>query len=187
MTTPTPQSIEDIAIGDVLPALAKGPITPSHLVRWAAAMENWHRIHFDWRYATAHDRLPDVVVNGSWKQHVLLQLLTDWVGERGWLWKVAFQFRGMNVPGETLTAWGRVTATERRGALRPGVAGDRPEERPRRGEHARHRDHGLAHAPRAGGAVSLRPSRARDWRSDLTRPDIRTVALGLRLLPLGRP
>ena len=61
----------------------KGPITPSHLVRWAAAMENWHRIHFDWRYATAHDGLPDVVVNGSWKQHVLLQLVTDWAGEAG--------------------------------------------------------------------------------------------------------
>ena len=61
----------------------KGPITAAHLVRWAAAMENWHRIHFDWRYATAHDGLPDVVVNGSWKQHVLMQLVTDWVGEAG--------------------------------------------------------------------------------------------------------
>ena len=133
MTTATPRSIEDIAIGDVLPALAKGPITPSHLVRWAAAMENWHRIHFDWRYATAHDGLPDVVVNGSWKQHVLLQLLTDWVGERGWVWKVAFQFRGMNVPGETLTAWGRVTAIEQRGpyglaSLDIGLRNDRGEE-----------------------------------------------------------
>ena len=133
MTAPTPYSIEDIVIGDALPALAKGPITASHLMRWAAAMENWHRIHFDWRYATAHDGLPDVVVNGSWKQHVLLQLLTDWVGERGWLWKVAFQFRGMNVPGETLTAWGRVTAIEQRGGyglawVDIGLKNDRGEE-----------------------------------------------------------
>ena len=122
MRTPThaPLSIEDIAVGDLVPPLAKGPITTSHLVRWAAAMENWHRIHFDWRFATTHDGLPDVVVNGSWKQHLLLQLVTDWVGEHGWLWKAAFQFRGMNVPGETLTAWGRVSAIEERGAY--GIA-----------------------------------------------------------------
>jgi acyl dehydratase len=128
-----PLSIEDIAIGDELPSLVKGPLTPSHLVRWAAAMENWHRIHFDWRYATAHDGLPDVVVNGSWKQHVLLQLVTDWAGECGWLWTIAFQFRGMNVPSETLTAWGRVTAIEERGAyglarLDIGLRNERGEE-----------------------------------------------------------
>jgi acyl dehydratase len=135
MRTPThaPLSIEDIAVGDRLPSLAIGPITPSHLVRWAAATENWHRIHFDWRYATGHDRLPDVVVNGSWKQHLLLRLVTDWVGESGWLWQTAFQFRGMNVPGETLTAWGEVTAIEERGAyglarLAIGLTNQRGEE-----------------------------------------------------------
>ena len=117
MKVPThaPLSFEDIAVGDALPPLVLGPLTPSHVMRWSAAMENWHRIHFDWHYATAHDGLPDVVVNGSWKQHVLIRLVTDWAGEHAWLWTIAFQFRGMNVPGETLTAWGRVTATEVRG------------------------------------------------------------------------
>jgi acyl dehydratase len=112
----TPTAVEDIAVGDLLPDLVLGPLTPSHVMRWSAAMENWHRIHFDWRYATQHDRLPDVVVNGSWKQHVLIRLVTDWAGDTGWLWTTSFQFRGMNVPGETLTAWGRVAAIERRGA-----------------------------------------------------------------------
>ena len=78
-------------------------------------MENWHLIHFDWKYATGHDKLPDVVVNGTWKQNVMIQLLTDWVGEGGWLWKMNFQFRGMNVPGDLLTAWGRIAAVEARG------------------------------------------------------------------------
>lgn len=117
MRTPShsPQSVEDIVVGDELPPVVLGPLTPSHVMRWSAAIENWHRIHFDWRYATGHDGLPDVVVNGSWKQHVLIRLVTDWVGEAGWLWTTAFQFRGMNVPGETLTAWGRVTGIEERG------------------------------------------------------------------------
>ncbi|HUU36321.1 MAG TPA: hypothetical protein VMW48_19790 [Vicinamibacterales bacterium] len=135
MRTPshTPLSVEDIAIGESLPPVVIGPLTPSHVMRWAAAVENWHRIHFDWRYATGHDGLPDVVVNGSWKQHVLIRLVTDWAGEAGWLWTIDFQFRGMNVPGETLTAWGRVTGIEERGdygvvTVAIGLRNDRGEE-----------------------------------------------------------
>ena len=106
---------EDVEQGAEIPRVVKGPMSTAHIMRWSASMENWHRIHYDWRYATGHDKLPDVMVNGSWKQHTLIQLLTDWVGERGWLWKIGFQFRGMNVPGDLLTAWGQVTATELRG------------------------------------------------------------------------
>ena len=105
---------EDIDVGQSLPAITKGPMSTAHIMRWSAAMENWHRIHYDRRYATEHDGLPDVLVNGSWKQHVLIQVLTDWVGETGWLWRLKFQYRGMNIPGDTLTAWGRVTGKERR-------------------------------------------------------------------------
>jgi len=107
---------EDVSVGQAIPSIVKGPMTPAHIMRWSSATENWHRIHYDWKFATEHDKLPDVVVNGSWKQHVLIQLLTDWVGESGWLWKIKFQFRGMNVPGDLLTAWGRVTGAEIRGA-----------------------------------------------------------------------
>jgi len=106
---------DDVAEGAEIPTVVKGPMSTAHIMRWSAAMENWHRIHYDWRYATVHDRLPDVMVNGSWKQHVVIQLLTDWVKESGWTWKLAFQFRAMNVPGDTLTAWGRITGKEERG------------------------------------------------------------------------
>jgi acyl dehydratase len=108
---------EDIQAGDHVPPVSKGPMSTAHVMRWSAAMENWHRIHYDKEYATQHDGLPDVLVNGSWKQHVLVQLLTDWVGETGWLLRMKFQYRGMNVPGDTLTAWGRVTGKEERNGL----------------------------------------------------------------------
>ena len=110
MRTPThaPLSIEDIAVGDRLAPLVTGPITPSHLVRWAAAMENWHRIHFDWRYATAHDGLPDVVVNGSWKQHLLLRMAIEERGAYG-LARLAIGLineRGdESTPGTAVTVW----------------------------------------------------------------------------------
>ena len=106
---------DEVEIGQEIPTVEKGPMTTAHIMRWSAAMENWHRIHYDWKYATQHDGLPDVMVNGSWKQHVMIQLLSDWAGDTGWAWKVGFQFRGMNVPGDTLTAWGRVTGKEERG------------------------------------------------------------------------
>lgn len=106
---------EDTTIDQQIPTLVKGPISTAHIVRWSATTENWHRVHYDWRYATEHDKLPDVVVNGSWKQHVLIQLLTDWAGDQGWLWKIDFQFRGMNVPGDLLTAWGKIVERSERG------------------------------------------------------------------------
>jgi acyl dehydratase len=110
-----PVYFDDVVAGQELPTIRKGPMSTAHIMRWSASMENWHRIHYDWHYATGHDKLPNVLVNGSWKQHVLVQLLTDWVGETGWLWRMKFQYRGMNVPGDTLTAWGRVNSIERQG------------------------------------------------------------------------
>jgi len=106
---------EDIAVGQELPAVAKPPMSTAHLVRWSASMENWHRIHYDWRFATEHDKLPDVLVSGSWKQHVMIELLTRWAGDSGWLYRMKFQFRGMTTVGAALTAWGRVASTSVRG------------------------------------------------------------------------
>lgn len=104
---------EDVAVGQELPRLVKGPLGPIHLMRWSAAMENWHRIHFDREFAVGHDKLPDLLVNGSLKQQFMVQMAKDWAGPRGWVWKVGFQFRAMNTVGETITVWGKVKSTER--------------------------------------------------------------------------
>lgn len=99
----------DVAVGAELDPVIKGPLSTMHIMRWSAAIENWHRIHYDKPFAVEHDKLPDVVVNGSWKQHVLFQLMKDWVGIDGWVWKIKFQFRDTDLPGDTLTAKGKVT------------------------------------------------------------------------------
>ncbi len=102
---------EDVHEGLELTPLVKGPLREVHLMRWSAAMENWHRIHYDHPFAVGHDRLPGLLINGSLKQQFLIQLLRDWVGREGWVWKANFQFRAKNLVGETLQAWARVTAT----------------------------------------------------------------------------
>ena len=85
-------------------------------MRWSAAMENWHKIHYDLPFATGHDKLPGLLINGSLKQQLIAQLLKDWAGPTGWVWKARFQFRAMNLVGERLEIWARITATERRSA-----------------------------------------------------------------------
>ena len=102
---------DDVAAGMDIPSLVKGPMSQAHVMRWSSSQENWHRIHYDHPFALDHEKLPDVVINGSWKQQVMAQLIKDWVGLGGWLWKISFQHRSMNVPGDTLTAWGKVTST----------------------------------------------------------------------------
>ena len=104
--------ISDVTVGQELPRLVRGPLSPMHLMRFSAAIENWHRIHYDRDFATGHDQLPDLVVSGSWKQHFVAQLVRQWAGPDGWMTELGLQYRRVNVVGETLTAWGRVTDVE---------------------------------------------------------------------------
>lgn len=99
---------EDVAIGHALPILRKGPLTTMHLMRWSAAIENWHRIHYDQAFAVEHDKLPSVLINGSLKQQFVMQALCDWAGPAGWVWKANFQFRAMSLVDETLSVWAEV-------------------------------------------------------------------------------
>lgn len=106
--SPTPR-FEVVVVGQELARLVKGPLTTVHLMRWSAAMENWHKIHYDHPFTVEHDHLPGLLINGSFKQQFMVQYLKNWAGPEGWVWKTSFQFRAMNLVGETLQIWGRVT------------------------------------------------------------------------------
>jgi acyl dehydratase len=99
---------EQVSVGDDMPRLEKAPLTTMHLMRWSSAMENWHRIHYDEKFSIEHDKLPGLLVNGSLKQNFIVQALKDWAGLEGWVWKVSFQFRKMDVAGTSLWVWARV-------------------------------------------------------------------------------
>jgi len=108
--TLTQRYFEDVQVGDELPPLKKGPLTTTHLMRWTAAMENWHKIHYDQQFTVEHDKLPGIIVNGTLKQQIIMMILKDWAGMDGWAWKAKFQFRAMDIAGTTLTFWARVNA-----------------------------------------------------------------------------
>ena len=50
-----------------------------------------------------------MVVNGSLKNQYLGQLLISFAGEAGWLKRFYVEHRGMDFPGDVLTAFGSVT------------------------------------------------------------------------------
>ncbi len=92
----------DAVVGKRAGALDKGVMTTAHIMRWSAAVENFHRIHYDQKFATEHDKLPGLLVNGSWKQHVLVQLAKDTLGIAGWLWKIRFRYKKMDLAGDAI-------------------------------------------------------------------------------------
>ena len=107
---------EDVNVGDELPKYIYAP-TPTHLFRWSAAIENFHRIHYDLDFGLNHDKNPSILVHGSWKQSVVPQYLKDFTLPKGWPWKAAFEHRAMLVPGDTLIVWAAVTNKYEKGGM----------------------------------------------------------------------
>ena len=107
---------EDVYEGMELPKYIYRP-TPTHLFRWSAAIENFHRIHYDLDFGLNHDKNPSILVHGSWKQSVVPQYLKDWTLPKGWPWKARFEHRAMLVPGDVLIMWGVVTGKYEKGGM----------------------------------------------------------------------
>ena len=93
---------DDVELGSQIGSIDKGVMTTTHIMRWSAAIENFHRIHYDHPFATGHDGLPGVLINGSWKQHILIQMLKDSFGPGGWLWKLNFRYKKMDIAGDAV-------------------------------------------------------------------------------------
>lgn len=103
---------ESFSAGLELPPLSKGRLTTSHIARWCAAQENWAKIHFDESYAKDVAKLPGTLINGALKQHLLAQFLTEAFGARAWIWRIDYQFTGMDLIGHTLEVRGKVASVK---------------------------------------------------------------------------
>lgn len=97
---------EDVRDGMEIPPLVKNPTT-QQLVKYAGASGDFYQIHYDAEFAK-NNGLPGVIIHGALKNAFLGQLMTDWIGEYGTLRKLSCQYRGMDVPGDTLTCKGTV-------------------------------------------------------------------------------
>ena len=98
---------EDIREGMELPPLVKNTST-RQLVKYAGASGDFYEIHYDKDFAQSTG-LPGAILQGALKNAFLGQLITDWIGEHGTLKRLSCQYRGMDMPGNTLMCKGRVT------------------------------------------------------------------------------
>ncbi len=96
-----------------IPPLEKQPTT-QQLVKYAGASGDFYQIHYDTAFAQSTG-LPGVIIHGALKSAFLGQLMTDWIGEHGTLKRLSCQYRGMDVPGDTLTCRGTVVRKYREG------------------------------------------------------------------------
>jgi acyl dehydratase len=101
---------EDVTVGMEIPPLERGVLGIRDVIRFDAAVENYERLHQDYKWCIENG-YPDVIFNGPIKNALLATMLTNWIGEGGWLKKLGCQHRGMDVPGNSLTATGQVTKT----------------------------------------------------------------------------
>lgn len=99
---------EDVKIGTELPILEKTPTT-QQLVMYAGASGDFYQIHYDQDFARDNG-LPNVIIHGALKNAFLGQLLTDWIGQRGSIKKLAVEYRGMDMPGSKVYCRGLVTS-----------------------------------------------------------------------------
>ena len=109
MTGHQPIYFEDFAIGDAIPSTQHGPLTIIDTVRWAGLQENWQHLHYDRDHVRQHNGLRTFIASGAYRQALLIRMLTDGIGPRGWLRKISVRHTYSTFEGDTMTFAGRVT------------------------------------------------------------------------------
>ena len=89
------------------PHLQKRP-NYAQLQMYSAIQRNVHRIHYDQAFAPSEEH-PDVIVQGPLHGAFMVQLMTDCIGDEGFLKRISYSNRGRGVPGDILTCKGKVT------------------------------------------------------------------------------
>lgn len=134
----TPRLWEDVVDGEEMPAIQKGPLTVSDIIAWDVGdgltmIKGAHRLMFlDYlrhpnAYSTNEAGVPDIVERVHWDHEMgrrtgnpgaydygaqrvawMAHLVTDWVGDDGWMRKLSVQFRKFNYVGDTTWLRGKV-------------------------------------------------------------------------------
>ena len=98
---------EDVAVGQELSGFSL-EISPRRVFLEVSGSQDWYPVHFDAALArkAGHE---DVFMNTGFVQAALVRLITDWMGDAGFLKRLAFEMRRQHRPGDTMVCRGRVT------------------------------------------------------------------------------
>jgi acyl dehydratase len=100
---------ENVAVGDAIPQREYGPLTIVDTVRWAGLQENWQHLHFDRDHVRQHNGLKTFIASGAYRQALLMRMLTDWLGPRGWLRKMSVRHTHSTFEGDLMRFSARIT------------------------------------------------------------------------------
>ena len=98
---------EDVSTGDPLPPYTV-KVGYMELNRFASANNEFVPIHMDPEFSKEQARLPDPIVMGNLKIAYIGNALSKWIGDEGWVRKIAVAYRRIDTVNSTLTATGVV-------------------------------------------------------------------------------
>jgi len=99
---------EDINVDDSIPPREHGPLTIVDTVRWAGLQENWQHLHYDRDHVREHNGLKTFIASGAYRQALLMRMLTDWIGPRGWLKKISIRHTYSTFEGDMMRFSARI-------------------------------------------------------------------------------
>ncbi len=97
----------DVIEGAALPELSK-EVKPVTVVLGAMASRDWRPQHHDYKFATEHNGLDDIIMNTPNLAAWFERYLTDWSGPKGRLGRIKFRMKDSIYPGEKMTFSGIV-------------------------------------------------------------------------------
>jgi acyl dehydratase len=106
----------ELFVGDELPALVKSP-DREQLVKYASGSGDFNPLHYDADFPQARE-LGDNLVHGRLKYAAMGQLVSDWLGNEGWVRRLSAHYRGMDRRGAEFTCGGRVSGLREEDGLR---------------------------------------------------------------------
>ncbi len=80
---------EDVDVGQPIPKRVFGPLTIVDTVEWAGFQENWYRLHWDRDFVRERNGFKTFIASGGYREALLVRTITDWIGSRGVLRKLA--------------------------------------------------------------------------------------------------
>ena len=104
---------EDVQVGDELAGFSL-EITPKRLFLQISGSQDWYPVHHDPAFARKAGHA-DIFMNTGFTQAALVRVVTDWMGDDGFLRKLSLEMRRQQRPGDTMVCKGKVIDKYRRG------------------------------------------------------------------------
>lgn len=97
---------EDVREGEELKGFSL-ELTPTRMVAQVSGTQDFYAIHHDGDFARQAGH-KDIFINTAFIRGCLCRVLTDWMGDDGFVKSLGFQMRRPNFVGETISVRGRV-------------------------------------------------------------------------------